>query len=174
MYAALRGTTISAFLFEGTEREYDEWFDNLIAEDCEDDGFGNLVWDAVKNIHGDVINSVTIVPYETVILHNERMDKLNHVLNFYMLTIDEFEQQFFGIGEGLAALKEDCVEYFCFEEENISSFNIGNTRVPPWVRVFVLQKFKDLNFDSFGIFIRNRIGMVEFVQNGSFTSCYEY
>lgn len=169
-YAALIGTTIYAYLFDGLEYEPPYWFDELILPDCESDGFGNLVW-ALKDDNDEVYNAVTITPNHSVILMNQ-----TNGLKFMLSTIEEVDEMFFQVGdEYRAALKEDCVEYFCFEDVPLDPLlDVGDPRVPKWVHDYILSHYKNFEFDSFGVFIMNRKGKVQYLTNDTFTSCYIY
>ena len=163
MYAALRGTTIDAFIYGGGDYDYPDWFGLYIATDCEEDGFDNLVWDDINEL-GVIVNCTTIIPYESAFLYKEENGKVY----IHSFTLEDFDRQFYFVGDYLAALKEDCVEAFIFDEYGRCP------DIPYWVCDYLEDgEYNQKDIDEFGVFLRNRRGEVKYMLFEEFAKYYQ-
>ena len=163
MYAALRGMTIDAFIYGGGDYDYPDWFGLYIATDCEEDGFDNLVWDDINEL-GVVVNCTTIIPYESAFLYKEENGKVY----IHSFTLEDFDRQFYFVGDCLAALKENCVEAFVFDK-------YGRCQdMPDWVITYLEGgDYNSEDINDFDVFIKNRKGNVRCLKFEDFAKYYQ-
>lgn len=180
MFAALKGMTVDAFIYGGSDFDYPDWFALYVASDCEEDGFDNLVWDDI-NEYGVITNCTTIVPYESAFLYKE-VDGKVYIHSF---TLEEFDRMFYFIGDYLAALKEDCSEFVVFSDfvhgcDTPLWFKAlltdGSLELLDWCEngIFHSDRGVDTYVSDFGIFAKNHLGEVRYFEFEEFSKHYMF
>lgn len=178
MFAALKGTIIEAVLYGTQDDVYPKWLREEVIDELFEDSTGELQYRLTDETDDD-FKWFTFEPYETVILRNKYKD-------IYTTLLERFEKLYNEIGPGLAALKEDCVEYYILTKDT----NLKD--IPKWIKSRidddgVLYMDNDLKWwDSsypYGdfkhsvqipcMFIRNTKGEIRQITVGEFERCFD-
>lgn len=130
-FAALRGTTIDAVLYIGQEffADYPDWFVEH-GQGYWVDADGETLFRDPKGGEDWESPLLYMVPMGTVVLRNSNGD-IQH------LDLDRFSDDFIQVGSHHAALKNDVVEYECYQDWVFVTNRIGKEFV------YTLEEFQE-------------------------------
>lgn len=175
MFAALKGTIIRAVLYGTQDAVYPEWLKKEVIDELFEDNTGTMKY-RLTDETDDIFKWTTFEPYNTIVLRNKYGD-------IHTINLRRFERLYVEIGPWIAALKEDCVEYFKFTKDTRME------DVPEWVKSRidsdgVIWMDHDAKWwcrpEIYGarmsptcIFIRNKKGEIRYMEVEEFERCFD-